>query len=141
MTAQTDTGTVTLHHRHQQDGTVGLVDTGQETATVGRIKRLKDWMGQGTVVLTWGDGAADVDLDALLRFRHSYGRLTALTAARPPARFGHLEFDRDQVNPVHREAPDQRGLDQWRGAFFVLEPEIFDYIDGDATEWEKEQGP
>jgi glucose-1-phosphate cytidylyltransferase len=96
-------------------------------------------MGQGIFMLTWGDGVSDVDLDALLRFHHSHGRLATLTAARPPARFGNLEFNGDQVTQFTEKPQTSEG---WiRGAFFVLQPEIFDYIDGDATQWEKEQAP
>jgi glucose-1-phosphate cytidylyltransferase len=136
MTVRTGTGTVTLHDRHQQDWTVDLVDTGQDTATGGRIKRLKDWMGDGTFMLTWGDGVSDIDLDALLRFHRSHGRLATLTAARPPARFGHLEFDGDQVTQFTEKPQTSEG---WiNGAFFVLEPAVFDYIDGDDAQWEKE---
>jgi glucose-1-phosphate cytidylyltransferase len=136
MRVETGSGTVTLHDRHQQDWTVDLVDTGQDTATGGRIKRLKDWMGEGTFLLTWGDGVADVDLDALLRFHRSHGKLATLTAVRPPARFGHLELDGDRIAEFTEKPQTSEG---WiNGAFFVLEPGIFDYIDGDATQWEKE---
>jgi glucose-1-phosphate cytidylyltransferase len=90
-------------------------------------------------VLTWGDGASDVDLDALLRFRHSHARLATLTAARPSACFSQLEFDGNQITQFTQKPQTSKG---WiNGAFFVLEPEIFDYIDGDATQWEKEQAP
>ena len=113
-----------------------LVDTGQETATGGRIKRLKDWMGDGTFMLTWGDGVSDVDLDALLRFHRSHGKLATLTAVRPPARFGHLEFD---GRPDRQFTEKPQTSEGWiNGAFFVLEPGVFDYIDGDATQLEKE---
>jgi len=136
MRVETGSGTVTLHDRHQQDWTVDLVDTGQDTATGGRIKRLKDWMAEGTFLLTWGDGVADVDLDALLRFHRSHGKLATLTAVRPPARFGHLELDGDRIAEFTEKPQTSEG---WiNGAFFVLEPGIFDYIDGDATQWEKE---
>jgi glucose-1-phosphate cytidylyltransferase len=136
MRVETGSGTVTLHDRHQQDWTVDLGDTGQNTATGGRIKRLKDWMGEGTFLLTWGDGVADVDLDALLRFHRSHGKLATLTAVRPPARFGHLELDGDRIAEFTEKPQTSEG---WiNGAFFVLEPGIFDYIDGDATQWEKE---
>lgn len=136
MTVRTGTGEVTLHDKHHLDWTVDLVATGQDTATGGRIKRLKDWLGDGTFMLTWGDGVSDVDLDALLAFHRAHGKLATLTAARPPARFGHLEFDGDQVSQFTEKPQTSEG---WiNGAFFVLEPGIFDYIDGDQTQWEKE---
>jgi glucose-1-phosphate cytidylyltransferase len=136
MTVRTGNGTVTLHDRHQQDWTVDLVDTGQDTATGGRIKRLKDWLGDGTFMLTWGDGVSNIDLDALLRFHRSHGRLATLTAVRPPARFGHLELDGDRIVEFTEKPQTSEG---WiNGAFFVLEPGVFDYVDGDAIQWERE---
>lgn len=136
MTVRTGNGTVTLHDRHQQDWTVDLVDTGQDTATGGRIKRLKDWLGDETFMLTWGDGVSNIDLDALLRFHRSHGRLATLTAVRPPARFGHLELDGDRIVEFTEKPQTSEG---WiNGAFFVLEPGVFDYVDGDAIQWERE---
>ena len=85
---------------------------GQNTATGGRIKRLAPHLGNGTFMLTWGDGVSDVDLDDLLDFHRSHGKLATLTAVRPPARFGHLELDGDRDRRVLGEAPDRRGLDQ-----------------------------
>lgn len=113
-----------------------LVETGLDTNTGGRIKRLKDHVGNETFFLTWGDGVSDVDLDKLLTFHKRHGKLATLTAVRPPARFGHLEIDGDQIN-VFDEKP-QAGEGWINGAFFVLEPEIFDYIEGDSTQFEKE---
>jgi len=136
MTVRTGSGAVTLHDRHQQDWTVDLVDTGQDTATGGRIKRLRDWLGNGTCMLTWGDGVSDIDLDALLRFHRAHGKLATLTAVRPPARFGHLELDGDRIVEFTEKPQTSEG---WiNGAFFVLEPGVFDYVDGDTTQWEKE---
>ena len=127
---------VQLHGKHHVDWRVDLVDTGQETATGGRIKRLQPWLGDGTFMLTWGDGVADVDLDRLLAFHRSHGKLATLTAVRPPARFGHLEFDGDRVAQFDEKPQTSEG---WiNGAFFVLEPRVFDYIDGDDTQWERE---
>jgi glucose-1-phosphate cytidylyltransferase len=87
-------------------------------------------------MLTWGDGVADIDLDALLAFHRSHGRLATLTAVRPPARFGHLELDGDTVSEFS-EKP-QTGEGWINGAFFVLEPQVFDYIEGDSTQFERE---
>jgi glucose-1-phosphate cytidylyltransferase len=136
MTVRTGNGEVVLHDRHHLDWTVDLVDTGQGTATGGRIKRLKDWMGAGTFMLTWGDGVSDIDLDRLLAFHRSHGKLATMTAVRPPARFGHLEFDGDRVAKFDEKPQTSEG---WiNGAFFILEPGVFDYVEGDDTQWEKE---
>ena len=115
---------------------IELIETGRDTATGGRIKRLAPIIGDGTFMLTWGDGLATVDLDLLLKFHRAHGRLATVTAVRPPARFGKLELVDDQVV----EFSEKPQLDEgWiNGAFFVLEPGIFDYIDGDATQWELE---
>lgn len=136
MTVKTRTGEVVVHDPHSEDWTVDLVDTGDSTATGGRIKRLQPWMGKGTFMLTWGDGVSDVDLDALLAFHRAHGKFATLTTVRPTARFGHIEFVGDQVTTFTEKPQTAEG---WiNGAFFVLEPEIFDYIDGDDTWWEKE---
>jgi glucose-1-phosphate cytidylyltransferase len=118
------------------DWTVDLIETGQETATGGRIKRLAPHVGDGTFMLTWGDGVSNIDLDSLLAFHRAHGKLATLTAVRPPARFGHLELDGDRIGEFS-EKP-QIGEGWINGAFFVLEPGVFDYIDGDATQWERE---
>jgi glucose-1-phosphate cytidylyltransferase len=118
------------------DWTVQLIDTGQDTATGGRIKRLAPSIGDSTFMLTWGDGVSNVDLDALLAFHRSHGKLATMTAVRPPARFGHIELDGEAV--VEFSEKPQLGEGWINGAFFVLEPAIFDYIDGDATQWERE---
>jgi len=123
-------------HDEADDWTVRLIDTGPDTATGGRIKRLQPCIGDETFMLTWGDGVSNVDLDKLLAFHRSHGKLATLTAVRPPARFGHLDLQGDQITEFS-EKP-QLGEGWINGAFFVLEPGIFDYIDGDATQWERE---
>ena len=86
-------------------------------------------------MLTWRDGVSDVDLDKLLAFQESHGKLATLTAVRPPPRFGHLEMDGDRIIDFAEKPPTSEG---WiNGAFFVLEPEVFDYIEGDDTKFEK----
>ena len=118
------------------DWTVDLVDTGLETNTGGRIKRLAPYLGDETFMLTWGDGLSDVDLDALLEFHRAHGKLATLTAARPPARYGHLKFDGDRVAEFTEKPQTAEG---WiNAAFFILEPDVFDYIEGDDTQWERE---
>jgi glucose-1-phosphate cytidylyltransferase len=115
---------------------VHLIDTGLETLTGGRIKRLQPYIGQDAFMLTWGDGVSDVDLAALLDFHRAHGKLATVTTVRPPARFGHMEFDGDRVVRFSEKPQTSEG---WiNGAFFVLEPEVFDYIAGDMTQWEHE---
>lgn len=118
------------------DWNVDLIDTGLNTMTGGRIKRIIPYMGNETFMLTWCDGVSDVDLHELLAFHKRHGKLATLTAVRPPARYGHMEFDGDRVAEFS-EKP-QTGEGWINGAFFVLEPEVYDYIDGDDTQWERE---
>ena len=135
MTVKTATGEVTLH-TEDVNWTVDLVETGLATQTGGRIRRLKPWVGNSTFMLTWGDGVSDVDLGKLLAFHRSHGKLATMTAVRPPARYGHLTFDGDAVASFTEKPQTAEG---WiNGAFFVLEPAVFDYIEGDATVWEHE---
>jgi glucose-1-phosphate cytidylyltransferase len=139
LTVDVGNGAVVPHNGNgsrADDWTVDLIDTGQESATGGRIKRLAPHLGDGTFFLTWGDGVADIDLHRLLAFHRSHGKLATLTAVRPPARFGHLEIAGDVVAEFS-EKP-QIGEGWINGAFFVLEPEVFDYIEGDETQWERE---
>ncbi|MDY7100516.1 MAG: glucose-1-phosphate cytidylyltransferase [Actinomycetota bacterium] len=137
LTIDFSTGEVEPHGKVDvPDWKVHLIDTGLNTATGGRIKRLKDFVGDETCMVTWGDGVSTVDLNALLEFHKSHGKLATLTAARPPARFGHLGFDGDQV--VEFNEKPQTGEGWINGAFFVFEPGVFDYIAGDDTQFELE---
>lgn len=136
LTVDLGTGRVTAHNASHEDWTVHLVDTGLETITGGRLKRLASWLRNGTFMMTYGDGVADIDLRALLRFHRSHGKLATVTAVRPPARFGGLMFEGDRVSKF-TEKP-QIGEGWINGGFFVLEPAVVDYIDGDATHWERE---
>jgi glucose-1-phosphate cytidylyltransferase len=124
---------------HEKDGidwTVELIETGLYTQTGGRIKRLAPYVGNETFMLTWGDGLSDLNIDELLAFHRAHGKLATLTAVRPPARYGHIELDGDAIEKFS-EKP-QTGEGWINGAFFVLEPGVFDYIVGDDTQWEKE---
>lgn len=136
LTVCLKTGTVTIHDGVKPDWTVELIDTGLETLTGGRIKRLAPYLGNETFMLTWGDGVSDVNLHELLKFHRSHGKLATLTAVRPTARFGHLELNGDSVTEFSEKPQTKEG---WiNGAFFVLEPGVFDYIEGDQTQWERE---
>jgi glucose-1-phosphate cytidylyltransferase len=130
------TGSVSRNEENTPDWNVELIDTGVATQTGGRIKRLAPYLGKSTFMLTWGDGVADVDLDKLLAFHRAHGKLATLTAVRPPARFGHLSLNEGRVSEFSEKPQTKEG---WiNGAFFVLEPEVFEYIAGDDTHWEKE---
>jgi glucose-1-phosphate cytidylyltransferase len=130
------TGSVKMTQRQNRDWNVELIDTGTDTQTGGRIKKLQPFLGDETFMLTWGDGVSNVDLNRLLAFHRKHGKLASLTAVRPTARFGHLETDGDRVVEFSEKPQTREG---WiNGAFFVLEPQVFDYIDGDLTHWEKE---
>ncbi|MBW4052886.1 MAG: glucose-1-phosphate cytidylyltransferase [Proteobacteria bacterium] len=118
------------------DWVVDLIDTGQKTNTGGRIKRLAPHLGDGTFMLTWGDGVSNINLAELLKFHRNHGRIATVSAVRPPARFGRLELDGERVARF-----DEKPLagEAWiNGAFFVLEPRVFDYIEGDDTLFERE---
>ncbi|MEO0495688.1 MAG: glucose-1-phosphate cytidylyltransferase, partial [Actinomycetota bacterium] len=119
------------------DWKVDLVETGAENGTASRMKQLRSHLGDDTCMVTWGDGVSDVDLTALVDFHRSHGRLATMTAVRPPARYGHLELDGDTI-AAFSEKP-QIGEGWINGAFFVLEPEAFEYIDDEpSTMWEGE---
>jgi glucose-1-phosphate cytidylyltransferase len=127
---------VTVRGPRTEDWTVSVVETGQTANTGARVRRLKDWLGEGTFMLTYGDGVSDIDLGKLLDFHRSHGRLATLTAVRPIARFGHLELDGDRITEFNEKPQVTEG---WiNGAFYVLEPEVIDYIDDqDDTAWER----
>ena len=130
------TGEVETNGGYTHNWVVDLVDTGISTQTGGRIKRLKPYLGNETFMLTWGDGVSNVNLHDLLEFHRSHGKLATLTAVRPPARYGHLELNRKKVLTFSEKPQAKEG---WiNGAFFVLEPEVFDYIDDDTIVWEHE---
>ena len=131
MTVRIAGAGVELHARHCEDWTVHLIDTGTQTNTGGRIKRLEPWLKDGPFMATYGDGVGNVDLTALLKFHHSHGKTATLTAVRPPARFGSLMFSGDQVTEF-AEKP-QVGEGWINGGFFVFEPAIFKYLDGDSS--------
>jgi glucose-1-phosphate cytidylyltransferase len=136
MSVEVARGKVTRHDEVGEDWTVHLIDTGLETNTGGRVKRLEWWLRGGTFFLTYGDGLSDVDLTALLRFHKRAGRLATVTAVRPPARFGGLVFDGDLVAEF-TEKP-QAGEGWINGGFFAFEPGVLDYLDGDDTSLESD---
>jgi glucose-1-phosphate cytidylyltransferase len=131
MTVDVARGQIEQHKREADEWIVHLVDTGQETQTGGRIKRLEPWVGSETFMVTYGDGVADIDLRDLLRFHRKHGRIATVTAVRPPSRFGGLVFDGDLVAEF-TEKP-QIGEGWINGGFLVFEAEIFKYLHDDRT--------
>lgn len=135
LTIDLKDGTTTVHKTTTTPWKVHLVDTGLHTQTGGRIKRLREWIGDETFMMTYGDGLSNVNLDDLVAFHKAQGKLATVTGVRPPARFGGLTFDGHDVTEFS-EKP-QTGEGWINGGFFVLEPGIFDYIDDDHAIWEK----
>jgi glucose-1-phosphate cytidylyltransferase len=131
------TGKTTVHDNRGPQWTVHLVDTGLHTQTGGRLKRLRRWLeGEGAFCFTYGDGVADIDVKALLRFHESHGKLATVTTVRSPARFGRIVFEGDRVTEFFEKPEAGEG---WiNGGFFVLSPRAIDYVDGDDTNWERD---
>ena len=129
-------GNMEMHQVQSEDWNVTLVDTGLDTMTGGRIKRLKDFVGNQTFMVTYGDGVGNIDIKNLIKFHKSHKKLATVTAVRPQARFGELEIVDDCVKSF-KEKPQ---LDQgWiNGGFFVLEPEVFDLISDDSVMFERQ---
>ena len=124
------------HDKHPEDWKVDLVETGNDTATGGRLKRLSEILSAGTFMMTYGDGVSNVELRKVLDFHRSHGRLATVTVVRPPARFGSLEFDGDVVTRFI-EKP-QLGEGWINGGFFVLEPGVFEYLGADDMPFERQ---
>jgi glucose-1-phosphate cytidylyltransferase len=123
-----------VHQNQAEPWRVTLVDTGEQTMTGGRLKRIRSYLGDEDFCMTYGDGVGDVDIAALIAFHRSHGRLATVTAMQPAGRFGALELAADRVTGF-REKP--QGDDAWiNGGFFVLSPRVLDYIGDDATPWE-----
>src|SRR5258706_3592908 len=134
MTVKLASGQVQTRSRECEDWTVHLMDTGTETFTGGRVKRLEPWLKEATFMVTYGDGVSNIDLGALLKFHRSHGRIATVTAVRPPARFGGLVFDGDRV--VEFSEKPQIGEGWINGGFLVFEPAVFDYLEGDRSSLE-----
>ncbi|MBC7894898.1 MAG: glucose-1-phosphate cytidylyltransferase [Cytophagaceae bacterium] len=129
-------GSLDVIHGSRLDWRVGLVDTGMDTMTGGRLRRLRGLIGDETCMATYGDGLSDVNLSALLQFHRTHGKLATVTAVRPPARFGGLRIVGEQVEEF-TEKPQAEG--GWiNGGYFVFEPGVFDYLQGDDTILERE---
>lgn len=136
MTVNLAEGIVDTQETDCEDWLVHLKNTGQETNTGGRVKRLEPWLKDGTFMVTYGDGVCSVDLSQLLDFHRAHGRIATVTAVRPPSRFGGLVFSGDLVAEF-TEKP-QIGEGWINGGFMVLEPAVFDYLEGDASSLESD---
>jgi len=124
-----------VHRERAEPWRVTLVDTGDETLTGGRLKRIADFVaGDDAFCMTYGDGLADIDVTALIGFHRSHGRPATVTAVKSPGRFGALELEGDRVSGFTEKPPGDGGL--INGGFFVLHPDCLDLVDGDTCRWE-----
>lgn len=138
VTIELEKNKVDVHFSNSESFKVTLVDTGLHTNTAGRIKRIQKYVGNDTFMLTYGDGVADVNIQELVAYHKSHGKLATLTSVQTPGRFGNLEMNNNGIVSHFVEKPEGDGM--WiNGGFFVLEPGIFDYLEGnmDAVQWEK----
>jgi len=136
LTINLQNGNINLHDSEAEDWIVHLLDTGLNTQTGGRIKRISKFIGEESFMLTYGDGVANIDINRLFAFHKNHGKLATVTAVHPPARFGEINFNGDLVaNFVEKP---QIGEGWINGGFFILEPQVKDYIEGDETLWERQ---
>jgi glucose-1-phosphate cytidylyltransferase len=132
------TDTVRLHSSRVEPWQITLVDTGESTMTGGRIKRIREHVGDSAFCCTYGDGVARLNIGELIEFHRQQGTIATLTAVQSPARFGVFPLDQGE-NKITSFSEKPQGSGAWiNGGFFVLEPEVFDYIEGDATSFERE---
>jgi glucose-1-phosphate cytidylyltransferase len=130
------TNTREVHSSAAEPWRVTVVDTGEQTMTGGRLRRIRSYVQEErSFCMTYGDGLADVDIAELIAFHESHGRLATITAVRPPGRYGALEIRRGRVQRFLEKPPGDGGL--INGGFFVLSPECLDLIEGDDTSWER----
>jgi glucose-1-phosphate cytidylyltransferase len=135
LTVDLKSGESNVHVRNYLPWRVHMVDTGAETQTGGRLQRLRHLVGDRTFMMTYCDGLADIDIRKLLAFHKAHGKLATVTAVRPPSRFGTLLMNNNGVDHVIEKPQIAEG---WiNGGFFVLEPGVFDYLDGDSCVWER----
>ena len=127
---------MTIHHSHLEPWKVTVVDTGYNTMTGGRIKRIQEYVGNETFMMTYGDGVCDVDINKLLEYHKSHGKIATLTAVKMAQEKGVLEITKDQAVRAFREKNSMDGAPINAG-YMVLGPEIFDYIDGDSCIFER----
>ncbi|QXV64846.1 glucose-1-phosphate cytidylyltransferase [Mucilaginibacter sp. 21P] len=139
VTFDMTTNSIDVHKQNAEPWKVTLVDTGYNTMTGGRIKRVKEYLGSETFCMTYGDGVSDVNITDLISFHRTQGTLATLTAVQQPGRFGafNLAEQDTRINHFH-EKPSGGDMPWINGGYFVLEPEVLDYITDDETTWERE---
>jgi len=125
-----------VHQQSAEPWRVTLIDTGENTLTGGRLKRVQNYIGRETFCFTYGDGVSDIDISRKIAFHRQHNKIATVTAIKPPGRYGALNLEADKVLSF-QEKPAGDG--SWiNGGFFVLEPDVFDYIEGDSTSWESQ---
>jgi glucose-1-phosphate cytidylyltransferase len=137
ITIELGSNKLDVHYTNTDPFKVTLIDTGLSTKTAGRLKRVRQYVGDEDFMLTYGDGVSDIDMPALVKFHQSHGKIATVTAIQPEARFGGMELTGDGRVKTFKEKP--KGDGKWiNGGFFVLRPEVFNYLDGnmDETMWE-----
>ncbi|MCX6325446.1 MAG: glucose-1-phosphate cytidylyltransferase [Bacteroidia bacterium] len=137
MTIDMTTNNIMHHNNNAEPWKVTLIDTGLDTMTGGRIKRVQEYVGNESFMLTYGDGVADIDINKLVEFHKSHGKLITMTSVLPEGRFGALSIDNSNMVNSFQEKP--KGDGSWiNGGFFVCKPEVFNYISDDKTIFERE---
>lgn len=138
ITVELHNNQLDVHFSNSESFKVTLVDTGLNTNTAGRLQKVKPYLQDETFMLTYGDGVADIDINELIKFHKANKKYVTLTAVQPPGRFGNIEINESNIVSDFQEKPHGDGI--WiNGGFFVLEPDIFNYLKGDmdAIQWEK----
>ena len=136
VTIDMQAGETIVHHQRAEPWKVTLVDTGDASMTGGRLRRVREHLGDGPFCFTYGDGVGDVDIARSIEYHREHGKLATMTATYPPGRFGALEIQDGRINSFHEKPQGDGGM--INGGFFVLDPKVVDYIEGDATIWEQE---
>jgi glucose-1-phosphate cytidylyltransferase len=137
VTIDLSDNSIKVHDSQAEPWKITLVDTGNESMTGGRIKRIQEHVGDNPFLLTYGDGVSDVNIGELVKFHQSHGKHCTVTSVQPSGRFGALNLTEDQTVTAFLEKP--KGDGAWiNGGFFVCQPEVFSYIEGDSTIFEKE---
>lgn len=136
VTFDLKTGEATYHQRQAEPWRVTLIDTGAATQTGGRLRRVREYIGDETFCFTYGDGVSDINIKKLIDFHRQHKKLATVTSVSPPGRWGTMRVDGDQVAGFSEKVDMQESL--INGGYFVLEPKVLDYISGDDTVWEQE---
>ena len=132
----TDNNKMIVHNDYSENWKVTVIDTGLQTLTGGRIKRIKDFIGDEPFMMTYGDGVSNVNIKSLLDFHNSNNKLATLSAVLPEGRFGVMDINRNQIQSFREKSRDDMGM--INGGFMILDPKVIDYIDGDLTMFERE---